>query len=151
MVAFTTGRWPVCLGWSSVRAAIGVAAALLLLGSAASAAVDGEQRLRERCHGCHGAEAYETKRHTALAWRLVVWRMQLLHGAQLGEGDPRLIVKQLVTSGPPPTWRIVVDWGLLAALPTVMIAWCWRRRFLRRVPRRPVGSGAPEHHNTSSR
>ena len=105
--------------------------------------VDPGRLLVERCTKCHGAESYGNKTHSRLAWHLVVLRMQVLHGTHLAPGDRDLVVDQLASASPAPTWRVGLDWIVLLAGPAGASIWFWRRRH------RGGATGAPAYRSRS--
>jgi len=83
-----------------------LAAALTLLAitvtvpAPAAAQLDDEAVTRDNCNDCHSFNRVEAKGKSRFGWGLSVWRMEAVHGCDLGDGEREQVPDYLAENYP---------------------------------------------------
>ena len=85
--------------------------------------------LERRCTVCHEPAYFEDREYTRLGWELVILRMQLLNGAELGAGERSIIAAHLAEERPASMVRVFFDVAIALSPIAIMAlsAFGWRR------------------------
>lgn len=84
-----------------------------------------------RCTLCHMAQNYENSAHAWPGWAVVVLRMHFFNLAPLDWTEMWAISRHLAQTYPADTASALLEWGVLATMPVLVIgpvAWCRRRK-----------------------
>lgn len=93
----------------------------------------GAQLVDARCAACHGSDTYQTATLGWLGWQATVWRMDLLNGAGLEQGEHGVITAWLYAQYPPTGARAALEWlALLLVVVALPLPWALRRHRKRR-------------------
>jgi hypothetical protein len=118
------------------RAAVFFAACCLAVPAAADGRLpetSGARLVAKRCTVCHENPAGRENRHSWIGWQAVVFRMQVLNGAEVPMAERFSIVAHL-SDERHPGWAIAVaEWSFAVLGPALVGAWgFWRVREFRR-------------------
>lgn len=70
----------------------------------------GEQLVDARCGLCHGPDSYRNANLGWLGWQATVWRMDIINGARVEQGEHGLITDWLYAQYPPSGARAALEW-----------------------------------------
>ncbi len=85
--------------------------------------------LESRCTSCHEPAYFEDRDYTRVGWELVILRMQLLNGTELGAGERSVIAAHLAARRPASMIRVLLDAAVVLS-PIAIVAlfvFGWRR------------------------
>lgn len=89
-----------------------------------------ERLAKRQCTVCHEASNFSTRRHTWIAWRIVVARMVWINGAAIDAESQGIITGYLADTYPAGPEERIVEYGLPAALLAFLALMVWAGRRL---------------------
>lgn len=89
-----------------------------------------ERLTRRQCTVCHEASNFSTRRHTWIAWRIVVARMVWINGAAIDAELQGVIAGYLADTYPAGPEERIVEYGLPVALLALLALMVWAGRRL---------------------
>lgn len=89
-----------------------------------------ERLTRRQCTVCHEASNFLPRRHTWIAWRIIVARMVWINGAAIDEESQGIIAGYLADTYPAGPEERIVEYGLPVALLALLALMVWAGRRL---------------------